>query len=141
MHNVPFPLQNASMFHSILIANRGEIASRIMQTAKKLGMRTIAVYSEADTNALHVKNADEAVFIGASPSIKSYLNIDNLISAIDQSGAECVHPGYGFLSEKENFARAVVERTSASWVGPTPEHHSHPPRGRSFSIRSCRPSG
>ena len=109
------------MFHSILIANRGEIASRIMQTARKLGMRTIAVYSEADTNALHVKNADDAVFIGPSPSIKSYLNIDNLVSAIDQSGAECVHPGYGFLSEKENFARAVLERTSAAWVGPNPE--------------------
>ncbi len=109
------------MFHSILIANRGEIASRIMHTARKLGMRTIAVYSEADTNALHVKNADEAVYIGASPSIKSYLNIDNLISAIDQSGAEAVHPGYGFLSEKEVFARAVVERTSAAWVGPNPE--------------------
>jgi propionyl-CoA carboxylase alpha chain len=109
------------MFHSILIANRGEIASRIMTTAKRLGMRTIAVYSEADTNALHVKNADEAVYIGASPSIKSYLNIDNLVSAIDQSGAECVHPGYGFLSEKENFARAVVERTNATWVGPSAE--------------------
>ncbi|MFM9890082.1 MAG: biotin carboxylase N-terminal domain-containing protein [Rickettsiales bacterium] len=109
------------MFHSILIANRGEIASRIMTTAKRLGMRTIAVYSEADTNALHVKNADEAVYIGASPSIRSYLNVDNLISAIDQSGAEAVHPGYGFLSEKAHFAKAVIERTNAAWVGPTPE--------------------
>ena len=109
------------MFHSILIANRGEIASRIMHTAKKMGMRTIAVYSEADTNALHVKNADEAVYIGASPSVKSYLNIDNLLSAIDQSGADAVHPGYGFLSEKEHFARAVIERSNAAWVGPTPE--------------------
>ena len=109
------------MFHSILIANRGEIASRVMQTASKLGMRTIAVYSEADTNALHVKNADEAVYIGASPSIKSYLNIDNLISAIDQSGAEAVHPGYGFLSEKAAFATAVMQRTNATWIGPSPE--------------------
>ena len=109
------------MFNSILIANRGEIASRIMTTAKKLGMRTIAVYSEADTNALHVRNADEAVYIGPSPSVKSYLNVDNLISAVEQSGAEAVHPGYGFLSEKEHFARAIVERTSAAWVGPTPE--------------------
>ncbi|MFN9003230.1 MAG: biotin carboxylase N-terminal domain-containing protein, partial [Alphaproteobacteria bacterium] len=91
------------MFNSILIANRGEIAIRIMQTAKRLGMRTIAVYSEADTNALHVKMADDAVYIGPSPSIRSYLNVDNLISAIDQSGAEAVHPGYGFLSEKEHF--------------------------------------
>ncbi len=109
------------MFHSILIANRGEIATRIMTTAKKMGLRTIAVYSEADTNALHVKNADEAVFIGASPSIKSYLNIENLLSAIDQSGAEAVHPGYGFLSEKEPFAKAIMERSNATWVGPTPE--------------------
>jgi propionyl-CoA carboxylase alpha chain len=109
------------MFNSILIANRGEIAIRIMRTAKKLGMRTIAVYSEADTNALHVKSADDAVYIGPSPSIRSYLNVDNLISAIDQSGAEAVHPGYGFLSEKEHFARAVVERTSATWIGPNPE--------------------
>ena len=109
------------MFNSILIANRGEIAIRIMQTAKRLGMRTIAVYSEADTNALHVKMADDAVYIGPSPSVRSYLNVDNLISAIDQSGAEAVHPGYGFLSEKEHFARAVIERTSATWVGPNPE--------------------
>lgn len=109
------------MFNSILIANRGEIACRIMRTAKKMGMRTIAVYSEADTNALHVKEADDAVYIGPSPSVRSYLNVDNLVSAIDQSGAEAVHPGYGFLSEKEHFARAVIERTSATWIGPAPE--------------------
>ena len=109
------------MFNSILVANRGEIARRVMQTAKKMGMRTIAVYSEADTNALHVKEADDAIYIGASPSIKSYLNIDNLISAIDQSGAESVHPGYGFLSEKDHFAKAVMERTNATWIGPQPE--------------------
>ncbi len=109
------------MFHSILIANRGEIALRVMRTAKKLGIRTIAVYSEADTNALHVKNADDAVYIGPSPSIKSYLNVENIISAIDASGAEAVHPGYGFLSEKEHFANAVMNRTAATWVGPTPE--------------------
>ncbi len=109
------------MFNSILIANRGEIASRIMTTAKKLGMRTIAVYSEADTNALHVRNADEAVYIGPSPSVKSYLNVDNIISAVEQTGAEAVHPGYGFLSEKEHFARAIIERTNAAWIGPAPE--------------------
>lgn len=108
------------MFQSLLIANRGEIAIRIMRTAKKLGMRTIAVYSEADTNALHVKSADDAVFIGPSPSNQSYLNVNNLVAAIDQSGAEAVHPGYGFLSEKEHFARAVSERTNATWVGPSP---------------------
>jgi propionyl-CoA carboxylase alpha chain len=109
------------MFNSILVANRGEIAIRVMQTAKKMGLRTIAVYSEADTNALHVKMADDAVYIGPSPSVKSYLNVDNIISAIDQSGAEAVHPGYGFLSEKEHFAKAVMQRTSATWIGPNPE--------------------
>lgn len=108
------------MFKSILVANRGEIACRIMHTAKKMGMRTIAVYSEADTNALHVKSADDAVYIGPSPSIKSYLNVENLLRAIDQSGAECVHPGYGFLSEKDHFAKAVIERSNAVWVGPSP---------------------
>lgn len=108
------------MFNSILIANRGEIACRIMQTAKRMGMRTIAVYSEADTNALHVKDADDAVYIGPSPSVKSYLDINNLLRAIDQSGAECVHPGYGFLSEKDYFAKAVIEKTNATWIGPSP---------------------
>lgn len=109
------------MFNSILIANRGEIACRIMRTAKRMGLRTIAVYSEADTNALHVKEADDAVYIGPSPSVRSYLKAENILSAIDQTGAEAVHPGYGFLSEKEHFARAVMERTRATWVGPSPD--------------------
>ena len=109
------------MFNSILIANRGEIACRIMHTAKKLGMRTVAIYSEADTNALHVKQADEAVYIGPSPSVRSYLKVENILSAIDQSGAECVHPGYGFLSEKKHFAEAIIERSNASWIGPKPD--------------------
>ena len=86
------------MFESVLIANRGEIALRIMHTAKKMGMRTIAIYSEADTNALHVKEADQAVYVGPSPASESYLNVDALLTAIDRSGAQCVHPGYGFLS-------------------------------------------
>src|ERR1700754_1894677 len=92
------------MFNKILIANRGEIAVRIMRTAKKMGIATVAVYSEADTNALHVKEADEAVYIGPSPSVQSYLNIDNIMNAIDQTGAQAVHPGYGFLSENGEFA-------------------------------------
>jgi len=108
------------MFHSILIANRGEIAIRIMRTAKNWGMRTIAVYSEADTNALHVKSADDAVYIGPSPSAQSYLKVENILAAIDQSGAEAVHPGYGFLSEKEHFAKAILERSNAQWIGPSP---------------------
>ena len=87
------------MFEKILIANRGEIAVRIMRTCRKMGIKTVAVYSEADTNALHVREADEAIYIGPSPSIKSYLSIDNLLSAIANTGAQAVHPGYGFLSE------------------------------------------
>jgi propionyl-CoA carboxylase alpha chain len=109
------------MFESVLVANRGEIAVRIMQTVKRLGMRAIAVYSEADTNALHVKMADDAIYIGPSPSVKSYLNVQNILRAIDASGAQAVHPGYGFLSEKEHFARAIIENTNARWVGPSPK--------------------
>src|SRR5271156_6431256 len=108
------------MFDKILIANRGEIAVRIMRTCKKMGIATVAVYSEADTNALHVKEADEAHYIGPSPSIKSYLNIDNLLSAIDHSGAQAVHPGYGFLSENAEFARRL-QAEGITLIGPSPE--------------------
>jgi propionyl-CoA carboxylase alpha chain len=108
------------MFDKILIANRGEIAVRIMQTCKKMGIKTVAVYSEADTNALHVREADEAVYIGPSPSIKSYLNIDNLLSAIAQTGAQAVHPGYGFLSENAEFANRL-RQANVTLIGPGPE--------------------
>jgi len=107
------------MFEKILIANRGEIAARIMRTCRKMGIKTVAVYSEADTNALHVREADEAIFIGPSPSIKSYLNIDSLMSAIDHSGAQAVHPGYGFLSENAEFARRL-EHAGVALIGPSP---------------------
>lgn len=108
------------MFDSVLIANRGEIAIRIMQTAKRLGMRTIAIYSEADTNALHVKHADDAIYVGPSSAAESYLKVEALLRAIDQSGAQCVHPGYGFLSENEAFAKAVTDM-GVTWVGPGPD--------------------
>jgi len=108
------------MFNKILIANRGEIACRIIQTARRMGIKTVAVYSEADTNALHVKLADEAVYIGPSPSSQSYLVVDNILSAIDQTGADAVHPGYGFLSEKADFARAL-QRQGVTLIGPSPE--------------------
>ncbi len=108
------------MFNKILIANRGEIAVRIMRTAKKMGISTVAVYSEADTNALHVKEADEAVYIGPSPSIKSYLNIDSLLNAIQLCGADAVHPGYGFLSENAEFARRL-QQAGVTLIGPSPE--------------------
>src|SRR3954467_13717625 len=93
----------------ILIANRGEIALRIMRSAREMGIKTVAVYSEADRNALHVRYADEAVFIGEAPSNQSYLVGDKIISACKQTGAEGIHPGYGFLSENAGFARQVRE--------------------------------
>ncbi len=107
------------MFEKILIANRGEIAVRIIQTCRRMGIKTVAIYSEADTSALHVKEADEAVYIGPSPSIKSYLNIDNIMNAIDHSGAQAVHPGYGFLSENAEFARRLQE-AGIVLIGPNP---------------------
>jgi 3-methylcrotonyl-CoA carboxylase alpha subunit len=102
---------------TLLIANRGEIACRIMRTAKKLGLRTVAVYSEADANALHVRSADVAYCIGPAQALQSYLHVPALIDAIRATGADAVHPGYGFLSENEDFAAAVVA-AGAVWVGP-----------------------
>ena len=86
------------MFKKFLIANRGEIACRVIKTARKMGIATVAVYSDADRNALHVKMANEAIHIGPAPASESYIVIDKIIAAIKQSGAEAVHPGYGFLS-------------------------------------------
>ncbi len=107
----------ARAFTSLLIANRGEIACRIIRTAKRMGLRTIAVYSEADEAALHVQLADEAWLLGPAPSRDSYLNIERLIAAAKDSGAEAVHPGYGFLSEKAEFAEACAT-AGLVFVGP-----------------------
>ncbi len=106
------------MFTSLLIANRGEIACRIIRTAQRMGMRTIAIYSEADANALHVREADEAVLIGAASATKSYLRIDAVMEAARKCGAEAIHPGYGFLSENQELA-AACERENIIFVGPS----------------------
>src|SRR5690242_19377344 len=107
------------MFSSVLIANRGEIACRIMRTAKRMAMRTIAVYSQADAHALHVKLADEAHLIGPAPAAQSYLVIEKIIAAAKASKAECIHPGYGFLSENTTFAKACADN-GIVFVGPPP---------------------
>jgi 3-methylcrotonyl-CoA carboxylase alpha subunit len=105
------------MIKSLLIANRGEIACRIIRTARRLGVRTVAVFSDADRQAMHVREADEAVHIGPSPARESYLVGEKIIAAAEASGAEAIHPGYGFLSENAEFAEAV-EAAGLVWVGP-----------------------
>jgi len=107
------------MIGSLLIANRGEIACRIIRTARRMGIRTIAVYSDADADALHVRQADEAVHIGPSPARESYLATDKIIAAAQSRGAEAIHPGYGFRSESAEFAEAVIA-AGLIWVGPKP---------------------
>ena len=105
------------MFDKILIANRGEIACRVIKTARRMGIKTVAVYSDADRNALHVQMADEAVHIGPSPAAQSYIVIDRIMAAIKATGAQAVHPGYGFLSENRNFA-AALEAAGVVFIGP-----------------------
>jgi 3-methylcrotonyl-CoA carboxylase alpha subunit len=107
------------MIQSLLIANRGEIACRIIRTARAMGIRTVAVYSDADAKALHVRQADEAVHIGPSPARESYLVGEKIIAAAIRTGAEAIHPGYGFLSENTEFAQAVID-AGLIWVGPAP---------------------
>src|SRR6056297_3436006 len=105
------------MFKKILIANRGEIACRVIKTARRMGIATVAVYSDADATALHVQMADEAVHIGPPPANQSYIVIDNILKAIRATGAEAVHPGYGFLSENPKFA-AALETEGVAFIGP-----------------------
>jgi propionyl-CoA carboxylase alpha chain len=108
------------MFRKILIANRGEIACRVIRTARRMGIKTVAVYSEADAEALHMRMADEAVAIGPPPAAESYLRIDRIVAACKATGAEAVHPGYGFLSERPAFAGALAAE-GIEFIGPTPE--------------------
>ncbi|TLZ46998.1 MAG: carbamoyl-phosphate synthase subunit L, partial [Gammaproteobacteria bacterium] len=107
------------MIESLLVANRGEIACRIFRTARRLGLRTIAVFSDADAAARHVREADEAVHIGPAAARESYLNIARIIEAARASGAQAVHPGYGFLAENHEFAQACLD-AGLSFVGPPP---------------------
>src|SRR5437762_10332157 len=104
----------------VLIANRGEIACRILRTCKRLGLETVAVYSEADASALHVSLADRAVLLGAAAPADSYLAGERIIEAARACAADAIHPGYGFLAESEDFARAV-EAAGIRWIGPAPK--------------------
>jgi len=108
------------MFKSVLIANRGEIACRIVRSARRLGLRSIAVYSDADAQAPHVLLADAAIAIGPAPAAQSYLAADKIIAAAKQTKSECIHPGYGFLSENADFAQACRD-AGIVFVGPPPQ--------------------
>ena len=110
-------IMNTQRLQKILVANRGEIACRIMRTAKQMGLTTVAVYSDADKNAQHVQMADEAYYIGPAPSKDSYLVRDKILQVAIDAGADCIHPGYGFLSENSEFAKAC-EASNITFIGP-----------------------
>lgn len=108
------------MFKKVLVANRGEIAVRVIRTLKEMGIKSVAIYSSADADSLHVKLADEAISVGGPKSKDSYLNMKNILSAALLTGAEAIHPGYGFLSENELFVE-MAEAVGLKWIGPSPK--------------------
>ncbi|MFA5538813.1 MAG: biotin carboxylase N-terminal domain-containing protein, partial [Gemmobacter sp.] len=109
------------MFEKILIANRGEIALRVIRACREMGIKSVAVHSTADSDAMHVRMADESVCIGPAPSSESYLSMSRVISACEITGAEAVHPGYGFLSENAAFVQALEDH-GLTFIGPSAEH-------------------
>ena len=117
----PDPLRHRLMFEKILIANRGEIALRVIRACKEMGIATVAIHSTADSEAMHVKLADESVCVGPPAAAQSYLNIPAIIAACEITGAEAIHPGYGFLSENAKFADIIKEH-GLTFIGPPPEH-------------------
>jgi propionyl-CoA carboxylase alpha chain len=123
------------MFKKILIANRGEIACRVIRTARAMGIKTVAVYSDADRNAMHVRMADEAVHIGPAPSAQSYLVIDRIVEACRSTGAEAVHPGYGFLSERPPLPRRWQR---SAWPSSARSRTRSPPWATRSSRRNWR---
>ena len=108
------------MFTKVLIANRGEIACRVIRTLKKMGIQSVAIYSEADANARHVLDADEAYCVGPAPAAESYLNVEKILQVAQESGVQGIHPGYGFLSENAGFAERC-ESLGIAFIGPTPQ--------------------
>jgi len=109
------------MFEKVLIANRGEIALRVIRACKEMGISTVAIHSTADSDAMHVRLADESVCVGPPAAAQSYLNIPAIIAACEITGAEAIHPGYGFLSENARFAD-IIQEHGLTFIGPTPEH-------------------
>jgi len=128
------PSRASSMFEKVLIANRGEIALRVIRACKELGIRTLAVYSEADVDSLHVQLADESICIGAAPSLQSYLKIDRIMSAAEIGDVDAIHPGYGFLAENPHFAE-VCESCNIKFIGP-PSRAMHA-MGDKNTARAC----